>query len=166
VSNAFFVAIHASILLVFVVPCSWKVLGLALGGYTVRMWAVTAGYHRYFAHRAYKTSRAWQLLLAVLGATTMQNGPIWWASVHRRHHKHSDGPSDPHSPRRRGFWYAHIGWNFDRSVPRPRDESNVRDLTCCPSFGGSTRTTGYRSARTRGSASPWPVSPVWSGDLP
>ena len=59
----------------------------ALGGYGLRMWAVTAGYHRYFAHRSYKTSRAFQLLLAVLGATTMQNGPIWWASVHRRHHR-------------------------------------------------------------------------------
>jgi len=132
VSNALFVGMHLAVLLVFVVPLSAKVGALATGGYVLRMWAVTAGYHRYFAHRSYKTSRAFQLLLAVLGATTMQNGPIWWASVHRRHHKDSDGPGDPHSPAKRGFWYAHVGWAFDLSVPAPRDESNVADLTRYP----------------------------------
>jgi stearoyl-CoA desaturase (delta-9 desaturase) len=132
VSNALFVAMHASLLLVFVVPFSRAALALALGGYALRMWAVTAGYHRYFAHRSYKTSRAFQLVLALLGATSMQNGPIWWASVHRRHHKDSDGPRDPHSPLEHGFWYAHVGWVFDRSVPRPYDESNVRDLLRFP----------------------------------
>jgi stearoyl-CoA desaturase (delta-9 desaturase) len=131
-SNALFVAMHAALFLVIIVPFSWRVLALAAVGYVVRMWAITAGYHRYFAHRSYKTSRAWQLLLAVVGATAMQNGPIWWASVHRRHHKESDGPGDPHSPVRRGFWYAHVGWVFDRTVPRPRDESNVRDLMRYP----------------------------------
>jgi stearoyl-CoA desaturase (delta-9 desaturase) len=132
VSNALFVVVHLSVVLVFVVPLSWKVVLLASCGYALRMWAVTAGYHRYFAHRAYKTSRAFQLVLAILGTTTMQNGPIWWASVHRRHHKHSDGPGDPHSPLERGVWYAHIGWVFDRTVPRPRDDSNVRDWTRYP----------------------------------
>ena len=62
----------------------------------------------------------------------MQNGPIWWASVHRRHHKHSDRPHDPHSPVTRGFWYAHFGWVFDRTKPAPGDESNVRDLMQYP----------------------------------
>jgi len=132
VSNTLFVAIHAAAVLVVAVPFSWKLLALAIGGYLLRMWAITAGYHRYFAHRSYKTSRAWQLALAVLGATAMQNGPIWWASVHRRHHKDSDGPGDPHSPLRRGFGYAHVGWVFDCSVPRPRDDSNVRDLMRYP----------------------------------
>jgi stearoyl-CoA desaturase (delta-9 desaturase) len=132
VSNALFVLIHLSLLLVFVVPFSWKLVALALGGYLLRMWAVTAGYHRYFAHRAYKTSRAWQFALAVLGSTSMQNGPIWWASVHRRHHKNSDGPGDPHSPVRRGFLYAHVTWVFDRSVPIARDDSNVADLLRYP----------------------------------
>jgi stearoyl-CoA desaturase (delta-9 desaturase) len=132
VSNVLFVLLHLSLLLVFVVPLSGCAIALAFGGYALRMWAVTGGYHRYFAHRAYKTSRAFQLILAVLGTTSMQNGPIWWASVHRRHHKDSDGPRDPHSPVERGFWYAHIGWVFDRTLPRPRDESNVRDLTRFP----------------------------------
>ena len=132
VSNALFVAIHLSLLFAFVVRPSAKVVALALGGYALRMFGVTGGYHCYFAHRAYKTSRGFQLVLAVLGATTMQNGPIWWASVHRTHHKNSDAVGDHHSPSKRGFWHAHIGWVFDLTVPRPRDESNVRDLTRYP----------------------------------
>jgi stearoyl-CoA desaturase (delta-9 desaturase) len=132
VSNALFGLMHLSLFLVLVVPPTRAALVLALGGYLLRMWAVTAGYHRYFAHRSYKTSRAFQLVLAVMGCTTMQNGPLWWASVHRRHHKHSDAAGDPHSPVERGFWYAHIGWVFDRTVPRPYDESNVRDLLSYP----------------------------------
>ncbi|HEX8795326.1 MAG TPA: acyl-CoA desaturase [Polyangiaceae bacterium] len=131
-SNVLFVGMHLSTLFVFVVHVTPVALALTLGGYALRMWAITGGYHRYFAHRSYKTSRAFQMVLAILGATSMQNGPIWWASVHRRHHKDSDGPGDPHSPRTRGFWYAHVGWVFDRTVPRPYDESNVRDLLRYP----------------------------------
>ncbi len=132
VSNVLFAVMHLSLVFVLFVPVSWRVIALAAGGYAVRMWAITGGYHRYFAHRSYKTSRAFQVVLAVLGATSMQNGPIWWASVHRRHHKHSDGPHDPHSPVQRGLLYAHVGWVFDRTLPRPRDESNVQDLLRYP----------------------------------
>ena len=131
ISTALFVAMHLALLFVFVVPFSWKLVLLAIGGYTLRMWAITAGYHRLFSHKSYKTSRAFQLLLAVLGTASMQNGPIWWASVHRRHHKHSDTPEDPHSPRQRGFWYSHVGWIFDRSRPDV-DDSNVADLKRYP----------------------------------
>jgi stearoyl-CoA desaturase (Delta-9 desaturase) len=131
-SNALFVGMHLSLLFVFVVKFSWGMVALALAGYALRMWAITAGYHRYFAHRSYKTSRAWQLVLAILGSMSMQNGPIWWASVHRRHHKYSDHAGDPHSPVLHSFWYAHAGWIFDKSVPDPRDDSNVRDLMRYP----------------------------------
>jgi stearoyl-CoA desaturase (Delta-9 desaturase) len=134
-SNVLLVLMHLAVLLVFVVPFSGKMIALCAGGYAIRMWAVTAGYHRYFAHRSYKTSRAFQLVLAVLGATAMQNGPLWWASVHRRHHKHSDGPGDPHSPVLRGFWYAHLGWNFDLERPPQDERSNVTDLARYPELG-------------------------------
>lgn len=127
-----FVMIHILALGIFFVHFRWSYLAVCLGLGAVRMFFVTAGYHRYFAHRSYKTSRAFQLVLAVLGATSMQNGPIWWASVHRRHHKCADGPGDLHSPGQHGFWYAHLGWVFDRTLPRPRDESNVTDLTKYP----------------------------------
>jgi stearoyl-CoA desaturase (delta-9 desaturase) len=77
-----------------------------------RVFGITAGYHRYFAHKTYKTSRAFQLVLAALGASATQKGPLWWAGLHRRHHRYSDGPGDVHSPKD-GRYYAHQGWVFD-----------------------------------------------------
>ena len=87
---------------------------LALLGITffARMFGITAGYHRYFAHRGYRTSRGFQTVLAVLACSSVQKGPLWWSGTHRIHHRESDRPGDPHSPRE-GFWYAHQGWIFD-----------------------------------------------------
>jgi stearoyl-CoA desaturase (delta-9 desaturase) len=87
-------------------------LGLVLCGvfYAVRVFGVTAGYHRYFSHRAYKTSRAFQFVLACLGCSACQKGPLWWVGHHRYHHLHSDTPSDLHSPNISGLWRAHVGW--------------------------------------------------------
>jgi len=99
----------------------WAIFGpgvsttaLVLLGVTfwARVFGITAGYHRYFAHKTYKTSRAFQLVLAALGASATQKGPLWWAGLHRRHHRYSDGPGDVHSPKD-GFYYAHQGWIFD-----------------------------------------------------
>ena len=67
-------------------------LGVAL--YVVRMFAVTAGYHRYFAHRTYQTSRIAQFLLAFLAQTSAQRGVLWWAANHRAHHRHADTLDD------------------------------------------------------------------------
>jgi stearoyl-CoA desaturase (Delta-9 desaturase) len=128
---AFFVAMHLACLLVFVYPPTWPLVLLMLGSYALRMWAVTVGLHRYFAHRSFQTSRAFQLVLGVLGATAMENGPIWWASWHRRHHKHVDTPQDPHSPLINGFWYSHAGWVFDTKNDQT-DYSNVSDLMSFP----------------------------------
>ncbi len=89
---------------------SWAAAAWLVGGYAVRMFAITAGYHRYFAHRTYKTSRWFQFVLALLGLAAAQQGPLWWAAHHRRHHKYSDEPEDVHSPRQRGFWWSHVGW--------------------------------------------------------
>ena len=130
-SVVLFIGLHLSCALVVLFPPTWGLLGLALGSYLVRMWAITAGYHRYFAHRSYKTSRAFQLVLAVLGTSAMQNGPLWWASWHRRHHKDADGPTDPHSPKHDGFFRAHVGWFLDGSHDEP-DFSNVGDLARFP----------------------------------
>jgi stearoyl-CoA desaturase (Delta-9 desaturase) len=79
--------------------------------YFIRMFGITAGYHRYFAHRAYKTTRWFQFVLAWLGCMAMQKGPLWWASHHRNHHKYSDTEQDTHSPHTGGgIWWSHIGW--------------------------------------------------------
>jgi len=89
-------------------------VAMAVAFYFVRMFAVTGVYHRYFAHRAYKTSRPVQFLLAFLGTSATQKGPLWWAATHRIHHKYSDTPLDVHSPKHRGFWYSHMGWWLGR----------------------------------------------------
>lgn len=78
--------------------------------YFVRMFWVTGGYHRYFAHKSYKTSRWFQFVIAFMAQTTAQKGALWWAAHHRHHHRHSDTPADPHSMKIYGFWYSHIGW--------------------------------------------------------
>jgi stearoyl-CoA desaturase (delta-9 desaturase) len=110
---------------------SWRGLALALITYFIRMAIVTAGYHRYFSHRAFKTSRAMQLVLAFLAQTAGQKGVIWWASHHRWHHKHSDTQKDIHSARWRGFWFSHIGWIFSDDWSGT-DETLVKDLTKFP----------------------------------
>ncbi len=89
---------------------SWAGFGLAVALYYGRMFFVTAGYHRYFAHRTFKTSRAFQFILALGGATATQKGALWWAAHHRRHHKYSDRPEDVHSVKQRGFWWGHQTW--------------------------------------------------------
>jgi stearoyl-CoA desaturase (delta-9 desaturase) len=95
--------------------------------YFVRMFAITAGYHRYFSHRGYKTSRAFQFILGLLGTTATQKGPLWWAAIHRRHHRESDTPRDVHSPVQRGFWWSHMGWVM-ASEHEEFDPSEVKDL--------------------------------------
>ena len=111
-SASLYWTIHAACLLVFVTGIGRFELALCLGLFWLRLFGITAGYHRYFSHRAFKTSRAFQFVLAVLGCAATQKGPLWWASHHRRHHARSDQPGDTHSPRE-GFWWAHQGWIFD-----------------------------------------------------
>ena len=91
---------------------SWSGFALAVGVYYIRMVVVTAGYHRYFSHRAFSTSRAFQFLLAIGAQSAAQRGVLWWASHHRWHHKYSDTEKDVHSAKLRGFWYSHMGWLF------------------------------------------------------
>src|SRR5262245_3961173 len=76
--------------------------------YFSRIFAVTAVYHRYFAHRTYKTSRFFQAVLAVFAELSVQRGVLWWAAHHRAHHLYSDAERDLHSPRQDGFWHAHM----------------------------------------------------------
>ncbi len=105
-----FFAVHLVALAAFWLPFSWSWVGLAAALYVVRMWALTAGYHRYFSHRSFKTSRAFQLVLALLGSLCVQKGPLWWAAHHRHHHRYSDRYGDLHSPGLQGFLWAHMGW--------------------------------------------------------
>jgi stearoyl-CoA desaturase (delta-9 desaturase) len=105
-----FISIHLMCLGVVWVGWSPFAVGMAALLYALRMVAVTGFYHRYFSHRSFKTSRATQFVLALLGATAAQRGPLWWSSHHRHHHAHADAEQDAHSPRRHGFWWSHLGW--------------------------------------------------------
>jgi stearoyl-CoA desaturase (delta-9 desaturase) len=104
-----FVLLHAAALSVFAVPFSWPLVWWLAGSYLIRMFGVTAGYHRYFSHRSYKLARLPQALMAVLAQASGQKSVLWWAAHHRDHHRLADTPSDVHSPRE-GFWWAHVGW--------------------------------------------------------
>jgi len=105
-----FVLLHAGCL--GIVRVGWSPIAVAVAAalYFVRIVFVTGFYHRYFSHKTFKTSRAMQFVMGVLGNTAVQRGPLWWAAHHRHHHRYSDEESDPHSPVRKGFWTSHIGW--------------------------------------------------------
>ncbi|WP_312315927.1 acyl-CoA desaturase [Stenotrophomonas sp.] len=111
-----FLLLHVACLGVFWVGVSWTALGVALALYAVRMFAITGFYHRYFSHRTFTTSRAVQFVFAVIGAASVQRGPLWWAAHHRHHHRHADQPQDPHSPNHGGFWRSHMGWFLTREA--------------------------------------------------
>ncbi len=104
--------IHASCLLVFWVGVGASDLVLLAVTFYARMFGITGAYHRYFAHKTYKTSRVFQFALAVLACSATQKGPLWWAGNHRSHHKHADQPGDVHSPSH-GLYHAHQGWIFE-----------------------------------------------------
>ena len=87
-----FVILHFGCLGIFVVGWSWTAVCAAIALYIVRMFAITGIYHRYFSHRTFKTSRPAQFLFALLGASSAQRGPLWWAANHRNHHRESDTP--------------------------------------------------------------------------
>jgi stearoyl-CoA desaturase (delta-9 desaturase) len=128
-----FIAMHAACLGVLWVGWSWTAVGVAVALYAVRMFAITGFYHRYFSHRSYRTSRPAQFAFALVGASSAQRGPLWWAAHHRRHHRHSDTEHDVHSPRHHGFWWAHMGWitapgNFPTAIEEVRDLAKYPEL--------------------------------------
>lgn len=126
-----FVALNLGCLAVFWVGWSWIAVAVAVALYGVRMFGITGFYHRYFSHRAYRTSRAFQFVMAVVGNSAAQRGPLWWAAHHRHHHKHSDMVTDSHSPVTGTFWNSHLLW-WSRTKNIATRHENVTDLTKFP----------------------------------
>ncbi len=126
-----FFMLHAACLLVFVVGWSWVSLSVALFLYFARVFGLTAFYHRYFSHRAFKTSRPVQFLGALLGSSAGQRGPIWWAAHHRHHHRAADKPDDVHSPVQQGFIWSHMLWFTTREAYGTNPRA-VKDLLKFP----------------------------------
>jgi stearoyl-CoA desaturase (delta-9 desaturase) len=128
-----FIILHIACLAVFWVEFSAIALIVAITLYLLRMFAITGFYHRYFAHKSFKTSRVVQFLFAFLAASSAQRGPLWWASHHRHHHAYSDHPNDPHSPKQHGFFWSHVSWflankNFISKNERVKDLLKYREL--------------------------------------
>jgi stearoyl-CoA desaturase (delta-9 desaturase) len=127
-----YLLIHVSAIVgVALVGFSWKGAALAAILFVVRVSGTTAGYHRYFSHRTFKTSRAMQLVIGLWANLSYMRGPLVWAAHHRYHHKHTDTPEDLHSPRQRGFWFAHTGWFLSREYDETR-LLDVKDLQKFP----------------------------------
>jgi stearoyl-CoA desaturase (Delta-9 desaturase) len=124
VSVPFFGVHVAAVVGVALLGWSWKGFALAMALYFIRMFGVTGGYHRYFAHRTYRTSRPFQFVLAWLATSSLQKGVLWWAAHHRDHHKHSDTKLDPHSWREEGFWWSHVGWILSNDT----DETDFKKI--------------------------------------
>ncbi len=121
-----FITMHLIPLLVFFVGVSWFAVFFCVLMYAIRMFGITGGYHRYFSHRTYKTSRFFQFCLAWLGCSSAQMGPLWWAAHHRHHHRHSDTDKDLHPPRLKGFLWSHVGWIMSRKNQKTNLQA-VRD---------------------------------------
>jgi stearoyl-CoA desaturase (Delta-9 desaturase) len=126
-----FVVVHLVCIAAIWTGITWQAVAIGVVLYWVRIFAIGAGYHRYFSHRAYSTSRAFQFVLAVLAQSTAQKSVLWWAAKHRHHHLHSDTECDVHSPRHKGFFYSHLGWIFSRQHDTT-DLVKVADFACYP----------------------------------
>src|ERR1700730_8494410 len=126
-----FVLVHLICIAAIWTGITWQAVTICIVLYWVRIFAIGAGYHRYFSHRAYATSRAFQFVLAVLSQSTAQKSVLWWAARHRLHILLPDTECAVHSPRHKGFLYSHLGWIFSRRHHKA-DLVKVADLACYP----------------------------------
>jgi len=125
-----FFLVHAACLLALFTGVTAEALVTGAVLYFGRMWFITAGYHRYFSHRSYRTNRFVAFLLAFGGTSAVQKGPLWWAAHHRDHHRYADSEGDIHSPQK-GFWWSHVGWILS-DKNNDWDEDNIRDFAKYP----------------------------------
>ena len=122
---------HLACLGVIWVGFSPTALVTAAALYALRMFALTGFYHRYFSHKTFRVSRPVQFVFAVIGASCVQRGPLWWAAHHRNHHRNADTALDPHSPGVHGFLWSHAGWFLTPRAFRTELE-RVPDLAVYP----------------------------------
>jgi len=120
---------------------TWTDFGLLLGMYLLTALGIAVGFHRLFTHRSFDAPMPVKVVLGVAGSMAVEGDLIWWVGTHRRHHQHSDTPTDPHTPHHhgrgllgwlRGYWHAHIGWFF--KAPPPDHERYAKDLSRSPTL--------------------------------
>ena len=132
IGNLPFLILHLGCLLVFWVGFTPAAVLIAFVLLLPRMFGLTAGYHRYFSHRSFKTSRFFQFVLAFLGAMSIQKDPLWWAAHHRNHHRYTESEKDVHSPKRFGFFWSHMGWVMCKKNADLTPDEFVPDLAKFP----------------------------------
>ena len=126
-----FIMLHLGCFAVLWTGVSATAVIVAAAAYAVRMFALTAFYHRGLSHRTFRAPRTVQFTFALIGAACVQRGPLWWAAHHRNHHRSADTPRDPHSPRIHGFLWSHMGWFLTPRAFRT-DLERVPDLARYP----------------------------------
>jgi stearoyl-CoA desaturase (delta-9 desaturase) len=116
-----FILLHIACFAVFWVGVSWFSILFMLLFYAIRMFAITAFFHRYLSHKTFQTSRPVQFIFLLIATMSAQRGPLWWTAHHRYHHRFVDTEHDPHSSTH-GFWYSHIGWFLNQQNFSTRKE--------------------------------------------
>jgi stearoyl-CoA desaturase (delta-9 desaturase) len=111
-----FIGIGGTIAYCVLRGASWAAVGIMAAWIGLTIFALSAGYHRLFSHKAYEAHPVLRAFLLAFGAAAFQNSALTWSADHRRHHKRTDTAADPYDARR-GFWYAHIGWVLRQTPP-------------------------------------------------
>ena len=132
-----FVAFVVAIVLFWNHFVGWTNLSILAVGYLLTGLGITVGFHRFFAHRSFKTYPAVSYIFAILGSCAIEGNILVWVSDHRKHHQFSDRMGDPHSPHTaegegpvamlRGLVHAHVGWMLS-SAGRADQERYAPDL--------------------------------------
>ena len=130
-ASGLFLVVHVLALGAFFFDITWTAAALLVFMFVIRKFGITGGFHRYFSHRSYKTSRPFQFVLAFLGGMAGQKGALWWAAHHRHHHRHSDTDEDLHSAKLEGFYWSHLGWVLSQEYDE-YDEDSIRDFSKYP----------------------------------
>ncbi len=125
-----FIVLHLGCLMVLWVGFSWTAFWVMLMSYLIRMFAITAFFHRFFSHKSFQAKKWVARSFAVIGTAATQRGPLWWAAHHRHHHIHSDQDGDAHAPKH-GFWNSHMLW-FLREENFKTNKAKVKDLSQDP----------------------------------
>jgi stearoyl-CoA desaturase (delta-9 desaturase) len=126
-----FIITHLACFAVFWIGAPLGAVITCVVAYALRVFSLTAFYHRCFSHRAFKTSRTVQFIFAFIATAAAQRGPLWWAAHHRHHHRYSDTERDHHSPHTKSFWWSHCGW-FLMAENFNTDETYIKDLLKYP----------------------------------
>lgn len=126
-----FLTIYQTLLLLslpfyfYFTPPSLGMIGVSIILLYLTGLSITAGYHRFYSHRSYRTNSFVEMLLLFFGSMAGQGSALRWSFDHRLHHTHVDTDCDPYSIKK-GFWYAHCLWILEK--PKKIEAKVVPDL--------------------------------------